>query len=271
MSLRHGPGPSTSPPPAVGKSVPRPLAPGSPTAFDGLVEDYDAARPSYPDDLFAALPPLAGTAVVELGSGTGISTRALLGRGARVIATDLGPKVLRHNVNRSPRLRAMVARAEQLPLRDGVADLVCGAQMWHWVDAPAAAREVVRVLRPGGALAVWWNEVNAFGVPWWDAQQDRLEAANPRYTRGYREQDYGADLRATGLFRSVDAPVRIPWSRDLDLSTYLAWLRSKSYVDAIRRPAYDEFLAAEAASLTSVFPTGLITEPFVTTLWIAHR
>ncbi|HVU71621.1 MAG TPA: class I SAM-dependent methyltransferase [Mycobacteriales bacterium] len=245
--------------------------PGSPTAFDGLVDDYDTSRPSYPDALFDALPPLAGADVVELGAGTGISTRALLARGAHVLATDLGPKVLRHNVNRSPGLPAVVARAEALPFRAASADLVCGAQMWHWVDAARASAEVVRVLRPEGALAVWWNEVFADGIPWWDAQQTRLEAANPRYTRGYREQDYGAALRATGRFRDVSAPVRIPWSRELDLSTYLAWLRSKSYVDAIPRPAYDDFLAAEAASLTAAFPDGMITEPFVTTLWVARR
>ena len=247
------------------------VQPGSPTAFDGLVGDYDAARPSYPEALFDALPPLAGRDVGELGAGTGIATRALLARGARVSATDLGPKVLRHNVGRSPGLAAAVARAERLPLRDGVADLVCGAQMWHWVDDEGAAREVVRVLRPGGALAVWWNEVAADGARWWDAQQDRLEAANPLYTRRYRELDYGADLRATHRFTIVDEPVSFAWSRELDLPTYLAWLRSKSYVDAIPRPAYDEFLAAEQASLSAAFPTGTITEPFVTTLWVAHR
>jgi SAM-dependent methyltransferase len=245
--------------------------PGSPTAFDGLVDDYDRARPSYPDELYDALPPLAGADVVELGAGTGIATRALLARGARVVATDLGPKVLRHNVMRSPRLRALVARAEELPLRAGAADLVCGAQMWHWVDVRRAATEVVRVLRPGGVLAVWWNEVEADGLPWWDAQQTRLEAANPRYTRDYRAQDYGAGLRRTALFASVSDPVRVRWSRELDLTTYLAWLRSKSYVDAIPRPAYDEFLDAERASLRAAFPSGAIVEPFVTTLWLARR
>jgi SAM-dependent methyltransferase len=244
--------------------------PGSPTAFDHLVDDYDTARPSYPDALFEALPALAGSDVVELGAGTGISTRALAVHGARVIATDLGPNVLRHNVNRSPGLPAVVARAEALPLRDAVADLVCGAQMWHWVDAARAAHEVARVLRPGGALAVWWNEVAGDGLSWWDAQQDRLEAANPAYTRSYRQRDHGSDLAATGCFVSVDRPVDIRWARELDLPTYLAWLRSKSYVDAIPQPAYDTFLAAERESLSAAFPDGLIREPFTTRLWVAR-
>src|SRR5262249_31527775 len=120
-------------------------------------------------------------------------------------------------------------------------------------------------------FAIWWNEVDADGLPWWNAQQDRLEAANPLYRRTYREHDHGADLRRIGGFRAVDDPVRIPWSRDLDVTTYLAWLRSKSYVDAIPRPAYDAFLAAERESLLQAFPSGTITEPFVTSVWVARR
>jgi hypothetical protein len=55
----------------------------------------------------------------------------------------------------------------------------------------------------------------------------------------------------------------------IDLDTYLAWLRSKSYVDAIPRRERDEFLAAERASLRSAFGGDAVTEPFVTWLWVA--
>ncbi|MDP9101980.1 MAG: ubiquinone biosynthesis protein UbiE, partial [Actinomycetota bacterium] len=64
--------------------------PGSPTAFEHLVDDYDAARPGYPAELYAALPPLGGLDLLELGAGTGKGTARLLGAAASLTCTDLG-------------------------------------------------------------------------------------------------------------------------------------------------------------------------------------
>lgn len=242
--------------------------PGSPTAFEDLVDVYDAARPRYPAELYDALVSLTGstTGVLELGAGTGIATRRLAERFGSLVSTDLGPRMLRRLHERSPRVPVAVCRAEQLPFADGSFDLVCGAHLWHWVDLPRAIAEVLRVLRPGGALAVWWNEVEADGLPWWDAQQDRLEAMNPAYRRGYRTRDHAGDLAP------FFAEVRTwsgTWTRELDWPTYEQWLRSKSYVQAI--DDLDGFLGAARTELAEAFPDGRIVEPFRTSLWVARR
>jgi SAM-dependent methyltransferase len=238
--------------------------PGSPTAFEDLVDHYDAARPSYPPALYDQLPDLSG-AVLELGAGTGIATRSLAAAAGSLVSTDLGPKMLARLHERSPDVPVVVSRAEALPFAASSLDVVCGAQMWHWVDVAVAAREVVRVLRPGGSLALWWNEVAADGLPWWDAQQDRLEAGNPLYSRRYRARDYAAELAP--YFPSVTR-WSATWQRELDWPTYERWLRSKSYVQAMDDvPA---FVAAERESLAAAFPEGRIVEPFETTLWIAQ-
>lgn len=247
----------------------RPVRSGSP--FDALADDYDRARPRYPGALFDALPPLAGRDLLELGAGTGIATRRLVARGARVVALDLGPSMLARLLARSPGTPVVLADAQALPVRAGAVDLVCAAQAWHWVRVTEAAAEVVRVLRPGGRLCVWWNEVAAEHEPWWQAQQDRLEAGSPGYSRHYRDRrPYGEELLATGLFGRVDGPVEVPWTRTLDLDTYAAWLRSKSYVAAMGA-GLPGFLTAERASLSAAFPDGLVREPFVTRLWTATR
>lgn len=244
---------------------------GSRSPFDALVDDYDRARPSYPDGLYAALPTLAGARVVEVGAGTGIATRALRSRGAQVLAVDVGAGMLGRLRANDPSTPAVVADWHALPVRDATADLVCGAQAWHWVRVPEAAAESVRVLRPGGALCVWWNEVDAQDRDWWQAQQDRLEAGNPTYSRHYRDgRDYGAELVATGAFAEVRGPTAVAWERELDLDTYAAWLRSKSYVAALG-DALPAFLTAERESLARAFPDGLVREPFVTRLWVATR
>jgi SAM-dependent methyltransferase len=237
-----------------------------PTAFEAVVDDYDAARPTYPASLYEALPELRGRRVLELGAGTGLGTAGLLDAGAHVVATDLGPRMLGRLHRKHPSVPAVVARAEALPFADGTFDGVCGAQMWHWVDVEAAASDVHRVLRPGGCLAVWWNNLAAAGEPWYEAQQQRLEAASPGYRREYRTRDYAAELRHT--FADV-TDWRGSWQRELDWSTYERWLRSKSYVQAL--PDLDAFLAAERASMTAAFPDGRIVEPFDVHLVTAHK
>lgn len=243
---------------------------GSPTAFEALVDDYDAARPTYPDAMYDGIAGLAGGTVLELGTGTGLATPALLSRAASVVCSDLGPKMLRRAVDKLA-VPAVVARAEALPFADASFDLVCGAQMWHWVDGPGAAREVTRVLRPGGHLALWWNEIDpAAGTPAfraaWDTQQDRLEAGNSGYSRGYRERDYAADLAE---WFAPGPPSIVPWQRRIGLDLYERWLRSKSYVQELAD--VDGFVAAERASMTAAFPDGVVVEPFVVRLWVLAR
>ena len=232
------------------------MRPGQPTAFESLVDDYDAARPTYPQGLYDALPPLGDC--LELGAGTGLATVGL--RPSSLVVTDLGPKMLRRGMAKHDH-PGVVCRAEQLPFAQGSFDSVCGAQMWHWVDKPAGPQEVHRVLRPGGHLLLWWNEGRAAG-DWFDRQQDRLEAGNPNYTRGYREIDYAAQL---GDWFEVLPVVEVEWSRTLSPELYARWLRSKSYVQEL--PDVDGFVADSLADLVDAFPDGAIVEPFVTRLW----
>lgn len=247
---------------------------GSGRGFDALADDYEAGRPGYPDALLdllgsAAAPAgtLAGAAVLDVGAGTGIASRALAGRGARVLAADPGPGMLARLRGRAPAIPAVVALAERLPFADRCADLVCFAQAWHWVEVPRAAAEVVRVLRPGGALAVWWNDP-ADDQPWYAAQQDRLEAAIDGYRRSYRDRDYGAELSATGRFGPVSAH-RLRWARRIDLDTYARWLRSKSYVASLG-DRMEPFVAGELRHLRAEFGDGPVYEPFVLRLWVAR-
>jgi hypothetical protein len=131
---------------------------------------------------------------------------------------------------------------------------------------PAAAAEAARVLRPGGALAVWWNDVDAEDEPWWQRQQELLEVANESYSRDYRVHEVADDLRAA--FTEVRT-AEVAWVRRLEIEAYLTYLASKSYVGALG-PALPGFLDAQRAMLTETFPDGVVVEPFVTRLWVAR-
>ncbi|MCL9759893.1 class I SAM-dependent methyltransferase [Frankia sp. AiPa1] len=241
--------------------------------FDALADAYAATRPGYPEQILVDIERILGRSlfgadVVDVGAGTGIATRLLLRRGARVVPVEPGPDMLARLLDDTPGLPAVRGDGEALPLRTGVADLICYAQAWHWVDVPVAAAEAARVLRGGGALAVWWNDVDAQQARWWQRQQDRLERMSPGYQRGYRTRPYADELRWTGHFEEV-VTLSGRWERRIGLADYLTWQRSKSYVAAIG-DRLEDYLAAERDSILRAFPDGVVVEPFRTLLVIAR-
>jgi SAM-dependent methyltransferase len=244
--------------------------------FDHVAATYDAHRPDYPGELFDALEsalgqPLLRAEVLDVGAGTGIATRALAGRGAKVVALDPGPGVLSVLRARSTsRVRAIVGDGNALPLRNGAFDLVTYAQSWHWTDPDRSAPEAARVLHERGVLAVFWNILMADDLAWWErfvASCERLGVANDRRTR---DTDWGAALEASGEFRWVRS-VEIPWTRDITVDAFVADYSSHSYVADLAAQDQDSVLGQLRHDLSQAFPDGSARLPYVTRLWVARR
>jgi SAM-dependent methyltransferase len=135
--------------------------PAAAHGFDRGAADYAAARPGYPDaavDLVAAeLGVGPGRRVLDLAAGTGILTRALVARGADVVAVEPVAGMRAELRRATPGVEVLDGRAEALPLDDASVDVVTVAQAFHWFDPAPALAEIARVLRPGGGLALIWN------------------------------------------------------------------------------------------------------------------
>ncbi|MFL6075845.1 MAG: class I SAM-dependent methyltransferase [Mycobacteriales bacterium] len=240
--------------------------------FDNLVDHYDAGRPSYPQSLYDALEtlsrPLAGARVVECGAGTGIATRELLLRGARLLALDLSHNMLRRNGERTPGLRAAVADAHALPIRDDCADLVCFAAAWHWMAEKEAATEIARVLRPGGALAVWWNNPDADHLDWFRTKRDMLATLRGRPERKPPPWRAGERLADLGLFSDIQRH-QARWERRMAIEDYLVSERSFVPVAELG-DQLPEYLRAVRGLLVAAFPDGIVTVPYTARLWVAR-
>jgi SAM-dependent methyltransferase len=245
------------------------------TRFDHVADDYDAARPSYPEEFFTAIEeitgPLAGRLVLDGGAGTGIASRQLSARGARVAGYDIAERMLCRARARSPELSFVLADGSMLPFRDGCADLACFAQSWHWLDQERASRELARVLRPGGHWAAWWNHAAADGEEWFAAYQDAKEAACPLYERSPAYTDWSLEpIARSGLFEP-GGKILVPWTRTVAAQDWITDERSKSYVNAIPPAEREQLLAAVARIVGQRFPDGQMTVPYCTRAWIARR
>ncbi|WP_028643570.1 class I SAM-dependent methyltransferase [Nocardioides sp. URHA0020] len=134
-------------------------------SFGSVADAYDRGRPGYPAEAAAWLVGDDAVTVLEVGAGTGKLTEALVALGHDVHATDPDDAMLARLRARLPDVPTSVASAEGLPAADASYDVVVAGQAFHWFDHEVALREIARVLRPGGHLALVWNERDE-QIPW---------------------------------------------------------------------------------------------------------
>jgi ubiquinone/menaquinone biosynthesis C-methylase UbiE len=159
-------------------------------AFGSVADAYDRGRPGYPAEAAAWLVGDEPVTVLEIGAGTGKLTEALVALGHDVHATDPDDAMLARLRARLPDVPTSVASAERLPAADSSYDVVVAGQAFHWFDHDVALPEIARVLRPGGQLALVWNQRDE-QIPWVRklgriiGNQDQLRSAEPLVASAY--------------------------------------------------------------------------------------
>lgn len=227
-------------------------------SFDAVAPQYAAARPTYPPALLDALEELAGRAladadVLDCGAGTGIATRLLRARGARVVALEPGAKMAAVLRRGQPEVPLVRGDGDRLPFAAGSFDIVTYAQAWHWTDPARSVPEALRVLRPHGVLALWWNRADV-RVPWVAEEDDRLAP----FTRGHATTVAGP----LAPFPVRVATREVTWSRRITVDEHIRDLATHSHfvvMDPVERAA---LLDADRIALERLFPDGELDEPF---------
>jgi len=138
--------------------------------WDGISEIYpgeiDRRFAPVIDAVMARAGLTIGERVLDLGTGTGAVAQraaAIVGPGGNVVAMDISPQMLAMARARSAaggcaNVTLQEGRAEAIPADAGSFDVVLASlSLMYVIDREAAAREIARVLRPGGRLvaAVW--------------------------------------------------------------------------------------------------------------------
>jgi SAM-dependent methyltransferase len=175
---------------------------------------YDRTRPVAPDAVFDEIVRLAGwapgSAVVEIGPGTGQATRQLARRGLRIVAIEIDPRLAaraRENLAGFPEVEVVTTSFEEWIAGDSVFDGVIACNSFHWLDPDTRFQDAAALLRPGGCLVVAATPVV---VPddaarfWWDVQDDwaavGAERVDPSDAHPDLVEDAAPAVRSTGLF-----------------------------------------------------------------------
>ncbi|MEV5506069.1 class I SAM-dependent methyltransferase [Streptomyces orinoci] len=133
--------------------------------FGEVAEQYESARPGYPEQLVDDVLEFAGPQgrdALEVGAGTGKATLAFAARGVRLTCVEPDPRMAAVLERKTAGLGGVTVVAGEFeswprPARRRFG-LLLSAQAWHWVD-PVLRWELAKAaLVPGGAVALFWND-----------------------------------------------------------------------------------------------------------------
>jgi len=215
--------------------------------WTGKANSYDRARPAPPQALLDLLTQMMHTPqpalVVDLGSGTGLSTAGGGGRAARVIGIEPNDDMRReaaHKIAGQPyaaQIEYREGNAQQTGLPDGCADIVTAAQSFHWMEPAATLAEVARILRPGGLFAAY--DYDAPPAIRWEldliAQETMMRFVALIRERGlaptlkiWPKDKHLDQMRASGHFRFAHE-VLLHHVEHGDAARYLAMMQSNAF------------------------------------------
>jgi ubiquinone/menaquinone biosynthesis C-methylase UbiE len=205
--------------------------------FDALAERYDASRIGYSNDVYNNLVSFGlkqGHRILDIGCGTGIASAPLIENGFDVTGVDPSAAMIERAKSNYPRSKWGIGSAEKLAVPDNAVDAAISAQAFHLMNRDAAIAEIVRVLKPGRMVSIWWKHLSSDDV----VKLARDDAARsvgfePPLSglKGGFKEFYASALR--------DQAVRvIPWRTTATLSRYMDYERS--------RPALVEAAGAKA-------------------------
>ncbi len=216
-------------------------------------EKYAKYRWDYAPEAVAAIFAIAKVnrefIVADIGAGSGILTRHFVGKVRQLYAVEPNAGMRREAVKRLPAGSGCVilaGSAEKLPLRDHSFNLVTVAQAIHWCEPESTRREFLRLLRPGGWLALVRNYSTDTGIR--DGAGNSLgraleEACTAENGVSEANASPPAFRRPEAFYFGVAQYQKLvfPFSYQQDWESFIGSLCSASYMPDEDHPAYPRF------------------------------
>ena len=241
--------------------------------FSSRVRNYARCRPSYPPEMVEILRQECGltseSVIADVASGTGIFTRLLLENGNRVYGVEPNEamrKAGEEYLANYPAFTSIEGTAESTTLPNASVDLVTAAQAAHWFDREKALEEFQRTLKPGGYLALIWNDRRKDATGFDREYEQLLENFGTDYEDVKRRdhasmQFFGAIPHQTRILRNF---------QDFDYVSLEGRLLSSSYTPQPSHPSHDPMLVELRRIFENHQKSGLVRMEYDTKLYLGQ-
>ena len=126
--------------------------------FTGFADLYNDVRPNPPKKVCSIILNLLNISrvntVVDLGSGSGLSSRIWKRKAEKIIGIEPNNDMRSAAKKNNPKLEFLNGNSYQTGMKDHSADIVICSQSFHWMEPVDTLKEVNRILKPKGIFAV---------------------------------------------------------------------------------------------------------------------
>jgi len=243
--------------------------------FSDRVANYIKYRPSYPQvvvDTIISECQLGKThTVADIGSGTGIFSKLLLDRDFDVIGVEPNEsmrKAAEHQLSYYEKYSSVDGQSECTNIASSSIDLITAAQAFHWFNREKTKQEFSRILKPGGYLALIWNQ-RKVDQPFHKEYDSILR----KYATDYNSVNHMniSDEDIAGFFYPGKvATFDFKNSQQFDLIGFLGRMQSSSYTPKVNTREHETLMKVAEDLFHRYEASGTITFEYDTRLYLAQ-
>ncbi len=243
--------------------------------FSSRVAHYVKYRPGYPPEIIDLFQDEMGltpqSAMADVGSGTGISSRMFVDYGATVYGVepnDAMRAAAEEDFADRPNFISRNGWAEETGLPDDSVDFAIAAQAFHWFDPEATRAEFVRILKPGGHIVLIWNERQLDTTPFLTEYEQLLQKYATDYSDVRHENINEAAL--TAFFPRAYKTAVFPNSQRFEPEGLMGRVLSSSYMPMETDARFPEMKNELTALFAKHAENGKIELLYDTTVYYAQ-
>lgn len=217
--------------------------------FSVQAEHYSKFRPKYPDELFKYLASLVARndCAWDAATGNGQAAIGFAPYFKTIIASDASESQIQH-AEAHPKIKYIVAPAENSGLESGSVDLVTVATAIHWLDTDKFYPEVKRVLKPNGIFAIWLYGDNSISKEMDKVSEKYSMSLVEKYWPIENKKAWDFENSIPFPFEVINSPefaLKMEWDLDHYLNYLFTWSSTQIYIKLEKRNPleilYEEF------------------------------
>lgn len=251
--------------------------------FDEVARYYDHVRPGYPKEMYLDILEYSEinlkSRVLEIGCGTGQSTRYFAEMGYNITCIEPGSHLIKFSKNKfknKSNLKFIQSKFEDWKPKKAEFDLLYSGTAFHWVNPEVGYTKAASVLRSEGTLALFWNrhptpytdffkdvqEVYRRNVPEWEDPSKK--ASNEKWVETINQK-----INETGKFAGVDIK-KYKWNKIYSSDDYLLLLDTYSDHHTLEPKKKLKFFTEIKDFIDSNY-NGIVNRPYLTILFLSRK